>query len=104
MNTPSTSFDYTHGQAFLRDGFVPFSEANLSIASSPILYGLTIYTVFAANWNPRAGGGAGKLFTFRMRDHYTRLINSAKIMDFHSFAPAWPYEKFEATMLDLLRR
>jgi branched-chain amino acid aminotransferase len=99
-----SSFDYTSGQAFMRDGFVPFSAANISIASSPILYGLSIYTVFAANWNPAANGGKGALLTFRLRDHYARLVNSAKIMDFNNFPAAWPYEKFEATMLDLLRR
>ncbi len=101
-----SSFDYTSGQAFFRDGFVPFSQANVSIASSPVLYGLSVYTVFAANWKPATdgGAGAGKLLLFRLRDHYTRLVNSAKIMDFNNFAAAWPYEKFEATMLELLRR
>jgi branched-chain amino acid aminotransferase len=94
------AFDYTRGQAFLREAFVPFSQANVSIASSPVLYGLSIYTVFAANWNE----SAKKLYVFRLRDHYARLVNSAKIMDFHTFAAAWPYEKFEATMLELLRR
>jgi branched-chain amino acid aminotransferase len=95
-----TPFDYTQAQAFLRDKFVPFAEANVSIASSPILYGLSVYTVFSLNWNDTQK----KLYAFRLRDHYTRLVNSAKIMDFHNFATAWPYEKFEATMLDLVRR
>jgi branched-chain amino acid aminotransferase len=94
------SFDYTQSQAFFRDTFVPFAEANLSIASSPVLYGLSIYTVFGINRNE----ASGKLYAFRLKDHYARLINSAKIMDFHNFAGAWPYEKFEATMLDLVRR
>lgn len=94
------SFDYTQGQAFLRDRFVPFREANLSIASSPVLYGLSVYTVFSLNWN----ADAKKLFSFRLKDHYARLVNSSKIMDFHNFASAWPYEKFEATMFDLIRR
>ena len=86
--------------AYVRDGFVPFKEANLSIASSPVLYGLTMYTVFSINWN----AAQQKLFIFRLRDHYDRLVNSAKIMDFHSFATAWPYERFSETMHELLRR
>jgi len=94
------SFDYTQGQAFFRDAFVPFSEANVSIASSPVLYGLSVYTVFSVNWNAETG----KRYAFRLKDHYARLVNSAKIMDFHNFAAAWPYEKFEATMLELVRR
>jgi branched-chain amino acid aminotransferase len=94
------AFDYKKGQAFLRDGFVPFAEANVSIASSPVLYGLSVYTVFSLNWN----AAAGKLYAFRLRDHYSRLVNSAKIMDFNNFAAAWPYEKFEATMRELVQR
>ncbi|HVO28954.1 MAG TPA: aminotransferase class IV [Candidatus Paceibacterota bacterium] len=94
------SFDYSQSQAFFRDGFVPFKDANVSIASSPVLYGLSIYTVFGVNRN----GATGKLYAFRLKDHYARLVSSAKIMDFHNFAPAWPYERFEATMLDLVRR
>lgn len=93
-------FDYTQGLVFLRETFVPFKDANVSIASSPVLYGLSVYTVFSLNWNPNEK----KLYAFRLPDHYRRLINSAKIMDFNSFAAAWPYERFEATMLDLVRR
>ena len=92
------AFDYQNGQVFLRDGFVPFKDANVSIASSPVLYGLSVYTVFSVNWNEAAGKG----YVFRLRDHYARLVNSARIMDFNTFAPAWPYERFEKTMLELI--
>jgi branched-chain amino acid aminotransferase len=95
-----TSFDYTAGQAFLRDQFVPFKDANVSIGSSPVLYGLSIYTVFAVYWNE----AEKKHYAFRLKDHYRRLVNSAAIMDFNNFAAAWPYEKFEATMRELVRR
>lgn len=94
------SFDYTAGQAFFRDSFVPFASANVSIASSPVLYGLSIYTVFSVNWNE----AEKKHYAFRLKDHYRRLVNSAAIMDFNNFAPAWPYEKFEATMRELVKR
>ena len=92
-------FDYTQGQAFMRDRLVPFKEATVSVASSPVLYGLSIYTVFGANWNAEEK----KLYAFRLKDHYARLVNSAKIMDFNRFAAEWPYEKFESTMLELVR-
>jgi branched-chain amino acid aminotransferase len=92
-------FDYTQGQVFMRDRLVPFKDANVSIASSPVLYGLSIYTVFSVNWN----SDEKKLYIFRLKDHYARLVNSAKIMDFNLFAAAWPYEKFEAAMLGLIR-
>jgi branched-chain amino acid aminotransferase len=94
------SFDYTAGQAFFRDSFVPFKDANVSIASSPVLYGLSVYTVFSINWNE----ADKKHYAFRLKDHYKRLVNSAAIMDFNNFAPAWPYEKFEATMRELITR
>jgi branched-chain amino acid aminotransferase len=95
-----SSFDYTAGQAFFRDAFVPFSAANVSIASSPVLYGLSVYTVFSVNWND----AEKKHYIFRLKDHYKRLVNSAAIMDFNKFAAAWPYEKFEATMRELITR
>jgi len=85
---------------FLRDGFVPFAQANLSIAASPVLYGLGIYTVFGVCWNEEQK----KLYAFRLRDHYDRLVNSARIMDFQQFIDEWSYERFEKTMLELLRR
>lgn len=94
------SFDYTTGQAFFRDAFVPFAQANVSIASSPVLYGLSVYTVFSVNWNE----AEKKHYIFRLKDHYRRLTNSAAIMDFNNFAAAWPYEKFEATMRELVTR
>lgn len=91
-------FDYTNSTVYFRDSFKPFSEANVSIASSPVLYGLSIYTVFSVSWDETTG----QLHAFRLRDHYKRLVNSAKIMDFNSFAHDWPYEKFEQTMRELL--
>ncbi len=93
-------FDYQKAQVFFRDDFVPFDQANLSIASSPILYGLSIYTVFNLGWNEEQQ----KLYAFRLKDHYNRLVNSASIMDFHSFTNEWPFERFQSTMLELIKR
>lgn len=93
-------FEYEKGIAFLRDSFVPFSHANLSIASSPVLYGLSIYTVFSLNWNKEQK----KLYAFRLKDHFNRLVSSAKIMDFHSFEENWNYEKFENMIFSLARK
>ncbi len=95
-----SSFDYATGQAFFRDTFVPFKDANVSIASSPVLYGLSVYTVFSVNWNETEK----KRYAFRLKDHYKRLVNSSTIMDFNKFASAWPYERFEATMKELIVR
>jgi branched-chain amino acid aminotransferase len=53
---------------------LPLKDANVSIASSAVLYGLSVYTVF-----PVCKGDAG-LFAFRVREHAKRLTNSARII------------------------
>ncbi len=95
-----SSFDYTKTHVFFRDSFVPFNQANLSIASSPVLYGLCVYTVCNVTWDSTKK----QLYLFRPQDHYQRLVNSAKIMDFHSFAADWPYERFVQTLTELVTR
>ncbi|MEI9914317.1 MAG: branched-chain amino acid transaminase [Candidatus Saccharibacteria bacterium] len=90
----------TYNTAYLRDDFIDFNDANLSIASSAVLYGLSIYTVFIVSWDEQAGGAT----IFRLRDHYDRLVNSSKIMDFDSFADQWSYERFEQMCLELIKR
>lgn len=94
------AFDYQNAEVFLRDKYVPFSKATISIASSPVLYGLTIYTVFNVNWNEQKQ----ELYIFRLRDHYKRLINSAKIMDYHEFIENYSFEDFEKIILELIQR
>ncbi len=93
-------FDYKTSIALFRDEFVPFVEANVSIASSPVLYGLAVYTVFNVVWNDERK----QLHIFRLRDHWKRLCNSARIMGFADFAESHPYEVFEGRMKDLLKR
>jgi branched-chain amino acid aminotransferase len=79
---------------------VPFDQATVSVASSPVLYGLSVYTVFNVSWDAEAQ----KLVIFRLKDHYSRLVNSARILDFDSFPREWDFKKFESTMYDLLKR
>jgi branched-chain amino acid aminotransferase len=86
--------------AYFRDGFVPFDKANLSIASAPVLYGLSVYTVFPAFWNEREQ----QLYLFRLEDHFKRLQNSAKIMHFTDFDRNWTYEKFSKMVKQLLKK
>ncbi len=95
-----SGFDYKNGITFLGDDFLPFKEAKLSIASSPVLYGLSVYTVFSVNYNEVNK----KLYAFRLRDHFNRLISSSKIMDFHSFINNWTYEKFEKMVMELIKK
>lgn len=94
------SFDYKTSTVLFRDEFVPFTEANISIASSPVLYGLAVYTVFNVIWNEEGK----QLQIFRLADHWKRLCNSARIMGFADFAESHPYAKFEEQMRELLKQ
>lgn len=85
---------YEH--AYLNGTVVPFESANLSIASSAILYGLSVYTVFYVVPD-------GKDYrVFRLEKHYKRLRSSAKIIGLE-----WPdhleYDDFCAIVKSLIR-
>ncbi|MEI6741695.1 MAG: branched-chain amino acid transaminase [bacterium] len=92
--------DYTNTKAYLRGDWVDFREANLSIASSSVLYGLSVYTVFNAIWDNKNK----QLNIFRLEDHYRRLCNSAKIMDFDDFSKSCSFEEFTKIATQLLRK
>jgi branched-chain amino acid aminotransferase len=96
----SSALNLSNSIAYQRGKYVPFTEATVSIASSPFLYGLAIYTVFSANWNPEHN----ELYIFRLREHYDRLVTSARIMDFANFADACSFADFENIMLQLLNK
>jgi branched-chain amino acid aminotransferase len=85
---------------YFRNEYIDAQDAHLSIASSPMLYGLSTYTVFPVFWNK----DTQKLFMFRLKDHFKRLQNSAKILAFDDFLSNWDYEKFEAVMQKLLEK
>jgi branched-chain amino acid aminotransferase len=76
-------------KALLGGQLVNTSDANISIASSAVLYGLSVYTVF-----PVFMDKAGRPVAFRLQDHYIRLCESAKIIGIDGFAGQWDFEKF----------
>lgn len=92
--------NYYDSKVLFNNKFVRANEANINIASSPVLYGLTIYTVFSVNWNEKKQ----KLYAFRLKEHYKRLVNSARIMDFGQFIEEWDYPRFEKAMMELLKQ
>lgn len=92
--------DINDSTVYFRDRFVPFGEAKLSIASAPMLYGLSIYTNF-----PVFKGADGKeVYIFRLADHFRRLQNSTHVMAFTDFEKDWDAAKFENMVKELLRR
>jgi branched-chain amino acid aminotransferase len=74
---------------FFGDKIVGSEAAELSIMSSAVLYGLSVYTVF-----PIFVSQDNKLTAFRLQEHYQRLCDSAKIIGIDGFVGYWDFEKF----------
>ncbi len=91
------SFSLENTKSYLRGKYVPFSDANLSIASSSVLYGMSIYTVFNIIYKD------GELCAFRLEDHYKRLCKSANIMGMLPFEQFISFEKFVKVASNLLK-
>ncbi len=83
-------------QVFMENKIIPLEEANLSVASSAVLYGLSVYTVFPIISKD------DKNFAFRLEDHFQRLINSSKIIGIDTFEKDWNFEDFKNSLKDLL--
>lgn len=87
---------HIYEKAYFGNKIVPIGEARLSIASSAVLYGLSVYTVFPVLITQEG------LVVFRLPDHYQRLLNSAKIMGIDTFEPAWSQEQFTHAVQELV--
>ncbi|HSX17786.1 MAG TPA: aminotransferase class IV [Candidatus Saccharimonadales bacterium] len=74
------------------------NSANLSIASSAVLYGLSVYTVF-----PVFVTENGRLAAFRLKEHFNRLQESAKIIGIDGFNGEWDFEKFTDAAAKLIK-
>ena len=88
---------YMYKNVYFGNKIVNSEDAHLSIASSAVLYGLSVYTVFPISINEH-----GKKIGFRLIDHFERLLNSAKIIGIDTFEPEWSYKKFEKSVRELV--
>jgi branched-chain amino acid aminotransferase len=86
-----------YDRAFFASAVVPLKEANLGIATSAVLYGLSVYTVF-----PVCVTKDG-LAAFRLSDHFKRLCDSARIMGIDTFEKRWNREAFEKAVTETVR-
>ncbi len=84
-------------KVFFKDKIADSNNANLSIASSAVLYGLSVYTVF-----PVSMAGDGAKLAFRLEDHFNRLEDSAQIIGIDTFAKQWTFKKFEKAAAKLI--
>ena len=62
--------------AYFRGKIVPLSEANVNITTHALHYGTAVFEGIRGNWNEQAG----KMFVFRPKEHYERLLQGCKIM------------------------
>lgn len=88
---------YIYNKTYFDDGIKPLDEAKLSIASSAVLYGLSVYTVFSVHI-----AKDGTRLAFRLHDHYQRLVNSAHIVGIDTFRASWPEERFLRVVSELI--
>jgi len=62
--------------AFFQGAVVPMDEAKVSVTTHALHYGTAVFEGIRGNWNEEQG----KMFIFRMREHYERLIRGCKIL------------------------
>ncbi|MHB1316337.1 MAG: aminotransferase class IV [Minisyncoccota bacterium] len=84
-------------KAYFGNKIVPIEDAHLSVASSAVLYGLSVYTVFPVVVTKKGQA------VFRLKDHYDRLINSAKIIGIDTFENNYNFEKFTEAVFELIK-
>ncbi|MET7773110.1 aminotransferase class IV [Nocardia sp. NPDC005366] len=83
-------------QVYLGDRLVPAEAAQVGVASSAVLYGLSVYTVFPVHVEGSARTA------FRLDDHFRRLEESCKIIGIDRFAPEWDFARFRSAVIELI--
>ena len=83
--------------AFFKGQIVPIEQARVSVRTQALHYGTSCFGAIRGYWNEKQK----QLFAFRMRDHYERFLDSAKLLRM-----ALPYtaQDLAEISLDLLRR
>lgn len=62
--------------AYFEGSIVPIEQASVSIMCNTLHYGTGCFGGLRGYWNEEHG----KLYAFRLHDHYVRLLNSAKLL------------------------
>ncbi|MEW5944871.1 MAG: branched-chain amino acid transaminase [bacterium] len=62
--------------AFFEGKIVPISEAKIDIRTNSLQYGTAVFEGIRAYWC----GDEKKMFVFRMREHYVRMLDNCKIL------------------------
>ena len=62
--------------AYFRGELVPIEQANVSVMTHALNYGTGVFEGIRAYWN----AGQQQLYVFRLREHYERLLRSARTL------------------------
>ena len=62
--------------AYFKGKVVPIEDANVNVMTHALHYGTAVFEGIRGNWNP----SAEKLFIFRIREHYERLIQGCQML------------------------
>ncbi|OZE90112.1 branched-chain amino acid aminotransferase [Rhodococcoides fascians] len=81
---------------YFGDRLVDAKDATLGVATSAVLYGLSVYTVFPVQVD------GDRRTAFRLLDHYQRLVESCKIIGIDTFASQWSFERFVQATRDVI--
>lgn len=87
----------TFPYSYIRGKICHIKNAVVPIQSKAVQYGLGIFTGIRGHYNPKKKN----LYLFRLKDHFIRLQESAKIAGMQ-FSLTYP--KFERTILDLIKK
>ncbi|WP_137724001.1 aminotransferase class IV [Prescottella subtropica] len=85
-----------HPHVYYGDRLVPVAEATLGVATSAVLYGLSVYTVFPVHVD-----GPSRT-AFRLADHYRRLVESCRIIGIDRFEGDWNFGRFVSAAKELV--
>src|SRR5580692_213095 len=61
---------------WFKGSIVPVEQANISVLSPTAQFGLNVFEGIRCY----ASGGNGQVFAFRIKEHFTRLLDSCKLM------------------------
>jgi branched-chain amino acid aminotransferase len=82
--------------AYFKNQFVPFAEANVSIATHALHYGTGAFGGLRGIPDPQ---NPNQVLLFRLDRHCQRLSNSAKLLNFEL-----PADKIQACMIDFVKK
>jgi len=83
--------------AFLKNKFVPLTEAKMGILTHALHYGTACFEGIRGNWNAEEK----QLYIFRCPEHYQRLLNSCKVL---KISLPYSVDKLCSITAELLRK